>query len=169
MHLRRSTSSVLVAGSLLVLVAACGGPVATATPGATPAPTADATDTVDLPPQASASTANGAAVPGDLGTFSWNGLVSDSPWVVGSAALAAEPGGAVEVALAEGFTGAWEATWAPVVAGVAGGPVPPAVTGTGDPIRVPVPGAGSWSLRVELVSGADGTANWYWQVAVGGR
>jgi hypothetical protein len=169
---------VVVSLTLAVLAAACGlgstaSPSATGLPGAsgtlpTPVPTG-AIVIPDAPPEvtlAPAGSADAEAVTGDLGTFSWNGLVSDAPWVVGRASVNASAGDVLEARLAaQPPVTSWTARWARVVNGVAGD-VEGAAEGVDLPILVTAPAAGSWTLQVELRMGTSGSATWYWRVEV---
>jgi hypothetical protein len=141
---------------------------APATPAGTA--TAGATEVPASPPQVFAAAPGGTAVPGDQGPFSWDGMVSDSPWVLGSAALDAGIADALDITVAGGLeTRQWTSVWARVSGGSAVVDAPEGEeSGTGLPITVRPPGAGSWSLQVEVWSGDAGHATWYWRVQVGG-
>ena len=119
-----------------------------------------------------ASIAGGGAdapVPGELGSFSWDGLTSDAPWLVPPAGIAAGPGAPLVMTLAPSFEQeAWSARWARIGADGAdtegtldGG------TGTTGQIAMTAPVApGPWSLQV-IASFADGgNAAWYWRITV---
>ena len=137
-------------------------PTGTATAGATEVPAS--------PPQVFAAAPGRTAVLGDQGSFSWDGMVSDSPWVLGSAALDAGIADALDITVAGGLeTRRWTAVWAKVSGGSVVADAPESEeSGMGLPITVRPPGAGSWSLQVEVWSGDARHAIWYWRVEVAG-
>jgi hypothetical protein len=142
-------------------------PAAPATPAPAATSAAPATPGPAEPPIALLDGLVGAPVAGDLGTFMWDGLVSDAPWVIGTAAGRARPGGALSVAFqpAGPVTG-WTARWARVVGGDVGAPSS-AGSGSSAAIDVTAPGTvGRWSLQVSVRFGPDRNATWYWQVGV---
>ena len=75
------------------------------------------------PPAATLDGVDGGPVAGDLGSFSWDGLVSDSPWIVERVGHRADPGTRLRVAF-DGLArpGAWTARWAPIRRRQAGTP-----------------------------------------------
>ena len=73
---------------------------------------------------------------GDLGTFSWDGLVSDSPWIVQRTGSPVTPGTRLRVRFDPRLQPrAWVARWAPIRHGEAGSPRD---AGSGDGGRVAV-------------------------------
>jgi hypothetical protein len=182
----------VAAGALVVAVAACSGPArspaagsgtpaatptkAPATPAPSPAdapsPTAGETpepgDATEPPPALLVGTDAGP-VAGDLGTFSWDGLVSDSPWIVQRSGDAVPSGARLRVRFGDSQDQTrWIARWAPVRHGEAG---TPQTAGSGDDGRIVIeaPGeAGPWSLQLEARFGDGRRAVWYWRVAVDG-
>jgi hypothetical protein len=142
-------------------------PAAPATPTPAARSVAPATPGPADPPIALLDGLVGAPVAGDLGTFMWDGLVSDAPWVIGTAAGRARRGGALSVAFQPaGLVTGWTARWARVVGGDVGGPSS-AGSGSGAAIDVTAPGTvGRWSLQVSVRFGPDRNATWYWQVGV---
>ena len=130
-----------------------------------PSPSAPPVQTAATPPAASLSAEGGDPVVGSLGSYTWGGVGSDSPWLPGApiAVGAREP-------LAVTFAGGppvarWSARRAragstsPVGALPAGG-------GTG-PIAVDAPASGSWTLAVTVeFAGGIGSATWYWRLDV---
>ena len=130
-------------GLLLLLwtAAACGTSgspaattpaVATGTPAISPAPSMPAESAPvaspappdAAPPAAVLSGPSGATAPGAQGTFTWDGLVSDSPWIVGASVGAVRATDGLAVTLIPGVASvSWQARWAPVTGGVAGTPV----------------------------------------------
>jgi hypothetical protein len=133
--------------------------------GASPSPTpAGAT----RPPVATLAGVPGPPVAGDEGTFSWDGLVSDAPWVVGPARGAASVGQPLEVTFEPAGTGqaTWQSRWAPVTDGVAGDPVPGGRGGSGQITLLPPDTPGTWSLQLTAMFGTGRSATWYWQLEV---
>ena len=102
---------------------------------------------------------------GQLGSYTWGGVGSDSPWLPGApiAVGAREP-------LAVTFAGGppvarWTARRARAGATSPVGAVP-AGGGTG-PIAVDAPASGSWTLAVTVeFAGGIGSATWYWRLDV---
>jgi hypothetical protein len=153
-------------------------PITPATTAVTPAPaTAGASPEPDPSPETTAVPGPPTAllvgpvrgeVAGDLGSFSWDGFASDSPWIVEPAGNALAPGTRPRVRLrGDPVHGAWTARWAPIEGRQTGRPVL-AGRGGDDPIVVdPPPGAGSWSLQLEVTFARGRRAAWYWRVRVG--
>ena len=104
---------------------------------------------------------------GELGSFSWDGLVSDSPWIVPATGSPVEPARRLRVRFAGGPpVAAWTARWARVRNGDAGEPRP-AGSGVGTPLAIDAPpGRGGWSLQVDVRFDGGGRAAWYWRVRV---
>jgi hypothetical protein len=184
----------LAAGSLVLSVAACGdgatAPTNAATPPSSvavasrppPGPTdAPATQGVQPasamptevpgPPAALLDGATGAPdapLPGELGTFTWDGLTSDAPWLVPSTGGTTVPGSTLEVAFGPSLdaTG-WVAAWAPIDGDVAADATRAGGRGTIGPVRVTAPARpGSWSLQVMASFGDGRNAAWYWRIEV---
>ena len=183
--------------ALVFVMTGCAGPAATPAPtlprqatgpGPTDAPTAtrspDAAVSTAGDPTASPATsgpdsteppravlvggADGLET-GDLGTFSWDGLVSDSPWIVQRTGSAVTPGSRLRVRFDPRLTPrAWIARWAPIRHGEAG---LPRDAGSGDGGRVAVDApmqAGPWSLQLDATFAHGMRAVWYWRLGVGG-
>jgi hypothetical protein len=140
-------------------------PVVTASPPATPDPATP--DAAAEPPAARLAGLDRDAVAGDLGTFAWDGLVSDAPWIVGAARGTAAHDAALSVSFQPGgqVTG-WRARWAPVTAGEAGQPADGGSGTTGGVIVAAPHAPGAWSLQLTVDFGAGRTASWYWRVKV---
>ena len=162
---------VLVVG--IVVLGGCSGdgPATPAVTAGAPGPTARITPSpteVPGPPVASLDSGVEGGVPGELGTFTWDGLGSDAPWIVPPVAVPAAPGSPLAVTLDPGLAPlGWTARWAPVRAGSAGDPAAVA-TGTGAPIVVAAPmPPGAWGLQVEITFAGGRRAAWYWSVGVG--
>jgi hypothetical protein len=182
----------LALGALVVVVAACSGPAGSpsatsgtqapasteirATPAAphTESPSASPEATPDPgnasePPTALLVGTDGGPVAGDLGTFSWDGLVSDSPWIVQRSGDAAATGARLRVRFDDSMDQTkWTARWAPIRRGEA---ATPQAAGSGDEGRIVIEApaeAGPWSLQLEARFGDGRRAVWYWRVAVDG-
>ena len=139
------------------------GPPATASAGTTARPTE-----VPGPPVASLAGGRNGIVAGELGSFLWDGLGSDAPWVVPADPVPLAAGAPLAVTLDPALVpGRWTARWAPVVAGSAGDPAN-LTTGDGATVNVAAPTvAGTWGLQVEISFSAGRRAAWYWSLDVG--
>jgi len=183
--------------ALVFVMAGCAGPAGTPSPTGPPAsdglsptdapaatasplgtdshshdPSASPADTgPDSPEPPRAILVGGADGPeaGDLGTFSWDGLVSDSPWIVPRTGSPVTPGTPLRVRFDPRLRPrAWIARWAPIRHGEAG---PPWDAGSGDDGRVAVEApmaAGPWSLQLDATFADGRRAVWYWRIGVGG-
>ncbi len=165
---------------------AVSGSPTTAPPAATasvdPGPTASPTTGSDAPggpsptvgvgaepPAASLSAEGGDPVAGQLGSFTWIGGGSDSPWLPGTP-LSIGAGERLTASLAGGVAvDTWSARSAPAGSSDGTGAV-----GLGDgsadggsPIAFAPPAKGRWSVQL-TVGFADelGSATYYWQVIV---
>ena len=179
---------ILLLASIGLVAAACasdratasGSPAATATPSVTPA--ASATSVVSpavsaapvtpspstlpaTPPAATLAVEGGEPVAGQLGSYTWDGGGSDSPWL---------PGTAITVGSGERLTGAIDpdvavAAWSArrVAAGTADGAGAVSLGDGASPIAFDAPAAGHWSIQL-TVGYADelGSAVYYWDVTV---
>jgi hypothetical protein len=121
------------------------------------------------PPDALLVGAPGGAASGALGTFSWDGLVSDSPWIVPKTRVAVGPGDGLRIRFDPGpGQSSWTARWARIRDGEA---TRPSASGSGDDRRVVVEApsdAGDWSLQLEARFAGGDRATWYWRVSVDG-
>jgi len=143
---------------------------ATATPGpASPTPSPAPTEVAGPPSAALVGVTHAGAgpLPGAPGTFTWDGLTSDSPWIVPSAGGNAGAGSPLAVTFdPAGGIAAWRVRWAPVRSGDAGTPIPGG-GGDGAPVTFAAPDhAGAWSLVVEGTFARDNKATWFWLVQV---
>jgi hypothetical protein len=129
---------------------------AAASPGGVPMPE---------PPAASLAVDGGDPVVGELGSFTWQGSGSDSPWLPGSR-IHVGTGERLTMTLAEPLAiEHWTAVRVPSVGldaapsvGLGEGDGPPAFGG---------PPAGSWSVQVSVwFAGNLGSASYYWLVDV---
>jgi hypothetical protein len=183
----RPTAAILL---LLLLATACtaaapaGSPVgsvasavAEATPGAvdpTLAVSESGTGTGSVilpspssagPPDAALAAEGGDGVTGQLGSFTWNGGGSDSPWLPGTPVDvgAGEP---LIVTVADNVVVSdWSARRVP--AGTANGSGAVSLGGGQAPITFRAPDPGSWSVQVlARFAGGIGSASYYWQVTV---
>jgi hypothetical protein len=119
------------------------------------------------PPSVSLTAPGLDPVAGGLGSYTWGGFISDSPWVVEPAGERVRSG--TELAIAVGGITAdhWDAAWAPIANGHAGRDVTGGSGNDGAPIKVVAPAsAGSWSLRVEAWFGTQWHAAWFWRLEV---
>jgi len=118
------------------------------------------------PPAASLQADGGDPVVGEVGSYTWNGGGSDSPWLQGSP-IRVGAGEPLTVTLASGpAIGDW--TVQRVAGGTSGGTGAVAMgSGEGTPIAFIAPGPGSWSIlvNVRFAQGSD-TAAYYWLLDV---
>jgi hypothetical protein len=117
------------------------------------------------PPASLEGLPGGGAVPGELGSYTWDGFASDGPWIVGTARHATATGVPVRVSFAAGLAPAsWAAAWAEVRDGKPGTPI---AAGSGsDAISVVVPTRpGDWSLQVSASFSEGRQATWFWLLA----
>jgi hypothetical protein len=121
------------------------------------------------PPAASLSVEGGDPVAGQLGSFTWNGGGSDSPWLPGTR-LSIGAGERLTASLAGGVAvDTWSARSAPAGSSDGTGAVGLG-DGSGDgsnPMAFAPPAKGRWSVQL-TVGFADelGSATYYWQVIV---
>lgn len=143
---------------------------ATATPASSPSTTAaaatpDPSVEAAAPPAASLSVDGGEPVTGQLGSYTWNGGGSDSPWLPGTPITI----GSGERPSASLDGGAGTATWSArrVAAGSSDGA---GAIGLGDgsgPIAFAGPPPGRWSVQLTVhFAGDRGSATYYWDVSV---
>lgn len=169
--------TVLGAIAALTLAACSAGGLPSPEPAGTAATTVPALGTPEVtprptevpgPPVASLLGDGAGPVAGELGTFFWGGLGSDSPWVVPTTDLHVEAGGTLAVTLKPGIAQErWTAAWAPVRDGGAGA-VEAVAEGSRGPLELTAPGQpGPWGLLVELHFQGGQRAAWYWSVVVG--
>jgi len=147
--------------SALASAVATVTPLASVTPGAPTPPAASSTE----PPPASLAAEGGDQVVGQLGSYTWGGGGSDSPWLPGTT-MAVGTGERLTVILAGGLVPAdWSARRVP--AGTADGSGAVRIGGGPAPVTFVATGPGSWSVQV-LVRFADGlgSAAYYWQLTV---
>jgi hypothetical protein len=144
--------------------AATAGPSAAASGDASDEPSASPDGSG--PPKATLSVEGGDAVTGQLGTYTWGGAGSDSPWLRG-APLKAGPGEPLTMTLSDGVAaGQWTARRLP--AGSEGAPGAISLgTGPGAPVTFPSPRKGTWSVQVTVeFGGGQGSASYYWRLDV---
>ena len=143
--------------------------VASAPPADATAPPQSTEPQSTEPPEALLVGGAGGPARGALGTFSWDGLVSDSPWIVPRSGVPVAPGDGLRVRFDPGpGQASWTARWARIRDGEA---TRPRAGGSGDGGRVVVEApadAGEWSLQVEARFAGGDRATWYWRVSVGG-
>ena len=145
--------------------APAGSAQAEAAATARPEPSGRASPAGMEPPAASLSAEGGEAVTGQLGSFTWRGGGSDSPWLPGSA-IRVGAGEPLTVVLA-GNVGVAKWTARRVPAGTTDGSGAVGLGSGPAPIAFAAPGVGSWSVQVTVRFADDlGDAAWYWAVEV---
>lgn len=147
-------------------VAPATSPPAVGSPAATVAPVTDDPSAVAaVPPDAMLSVDGGDPVAGQLGSYTWNGSGSDSPWL---------PGAPITVGAGERLTASLDpdvgvAEWSArrVATGTSDGA---GAVGVGEgvaPVSFAAPGPGRWSVQVTVgFAGELGSATYYWDVTV---
>ena len=169
--------TVLGAIAALTLAACSAGGLPSPEPAGTAATTVPALGTPEVtprptevpgPPVASLMGGGAGPVAGELGTFFWSGLGSDSPWVVPTTNLHVAAGVTLTVGLEPDIAyERWTAAWAPILEDGAGAVEAVAEGGQGR-IELTAPGQpGPRGLRVELHFPGGQRAAWYWNVVVG--
>jgi len=108
----------------------------------------------------------GDPVAGQLGSYTWGDGGSDSPWLPGSP-ITVGAGEPLTVVLA-GDAGVADWSAARVAPGITdGASAVPIASAGGDPIRFPAPGAGRWSVQVQVrFPGGSDSAAYYWLLDV---
>ena len=137
--------------------------VVSAGPSVAPSPSAAQ---ADAPPGASLNAEGGDPVAGQLGSYTWAGGGSDSPWLPGSP-IAVGAGEPLAVRLdAAPAVADWSATR--VVAGTTDGSGAMSLASAeGEPIRFMAPAAGRWSIQVQVrFGGGSDSAAYYWLLDV---
>jgi len=143
-------------------VAACGAGAFRTPPDPTntPVATVDAT----LPPVARLSAEGGDPIPGQLGSFTWGGGGSDSPWLPGTP-ISVGAGEPLMIAFdGDPVVGSWTARRIPADAPASDDTVPVGRGGAVVAFDAPEPGA--WSVAVTIRFGGDDTATYYWRLDV---
>ena len=157
-----STAGVSGAASAPEIAGETGSSATREPPTPSPRPT-------EIPGPPAVSLAGGleGPVPGELGTFFWGGLGSDSPWVVPLSAVTAKPGAtfiaSIDPALAPER---WTVSWSPIWNGAAGR-ITGVAEGAWNPIQIEAPvQPGPWGVLVELHFPSGDRAAFYWRVDV---
>ena len=138
---------------------------AATSPTAMPSTTPPTTPASAEPPDASLAAEGGDPVVGQLGSFTWGGGGSDSPWLPGTP-LAVGSGERLTVSIA-GALGV--ADWAArrITSGTSGGSGAVGLGAGTTPIAFAAPGPGSWSVQLTVrFAAALGTATYYWRLDV---
>ncbi len=166
---RAPTASNRPAPSVVASTTASPDAVASPAEAATASPADTGQPQSAEPPRAILVGALDGPEAGDLGTFSWDGLVSDSPWIVQRTGSPTTGGTRLRVRFDPRLQPqAWIARWAPINHGDAG---TPRDAGSGDDGRVAVEapmGAGPWSLQLDATFAGGRRAVWYWRLSVSG-
>ncbi len=165
-----STPATSPAASTPAASPAASTPSASPGPARSPGPSTSATApaaTDAAPPAALLGGLSGAVAAGQLGTFSWDGFVSDSPWIVGPSAGDVRATERLAITLDPDLAPiTWQARWAPVTGGQAGDPVDGG-SGSTSGIEVSPPATpGAWSLQLTAGFGVGRSATWYWRIEV---
>jgi hypothetical protein len=117
------------------------------------------------PPAASLAVEGGDPVVGQLGSFTWGGGGSDSPWLPGSPILVGRDERLSVAIDADIGVEDWTAGRAP--AGTTDGSDVVGLGSGGPPITFGAPDPGSWSVQVTVrFAGGLGSATYYWRVTV---
>ena len=175
--IRRSALVALV-GTLLV--GACGargpneanaGPTATTpapTQASTPAGTASPSAAASLPaepPSVALAAEGGDPVMGKLGSYTWAGGGSDSPWLPGTP-IRVGAGEPLAVSIGGGV-GVVEWFARRIRAGTAVGTGAVGLGAGHAPVAFAAPGSGTWSVQVVIRFAGDlGSATYYWELTV---
>jgi hypothetical protein len=123
-----------------------------------PAPSEQAPE---APPEARL-TSGGVTVAGAVGTFTWDGVVSDSPWLPGSD-VRAGPGETLRIDLAGASPLRWSALIAP--GGSRGVGAADAGSGAASPTLKAPTSRGTWELAVKAIFAA-GEVRYHWRLTV---
>jgi len=115
----------------------------------------------EAPPEARL-TSGGVTVAGAVGTFTWDGIVSDSPWLPGSD-VRAGPGETLRIDLAGATPLRWSALIAPGGSGGVG--MSDAGSGAAGPTLKSPTIRGTWELAVKVVF-ASGEVRYHWRLTV---
>ncbi len=131
---------------------------------ATPAASAPPVPIVGEPPIATLIVEGGDPVAGQLGTYTWDGGGSDSPWLPG-APIAAATGEVLRMTLSPDIS---VADWSAVIAPAANGDERGALNvGAGPgPIQIVAPAPGAWTLAVTVRAEDRDSATWFWRLDV---
>jgi hypothetical protein len=139
------------------LVVACALPAP-----ATPEPT------TPIPPRAMLLSPGNPPIEGAVGTYSWDGFASDSPWLAGAGPIRIAPDILASIRFpADAHVGTWEVRYAPVSDGL--GDPARAVNQSalsGPEIDFPAPPEGSWSVQVLVEFVGRGRVTYYWRFEV---
>ncbi len=175
MHPRRTEPAprqlipIVVAAAVLALgLAACGG-AATTEPASLPPPIeatpAGPAPGIEAPPVGTLEVDGGDPIVGELGTYTWGGTGSASPWLRGMP-ITVGVGERLELLLDPAIDiESWSARFVPYESDAPTGAVALG-SGVGDP-AFPAPPAGTWTVEVTVVfADALGDARYAWAVRV---
>lgn len=162
--------AIVLAGCAGAVPAPSGSAAATASPpgdGPSPpvvSPTPTGAGPDGSPPDALLRVEGADPVAGQLGSYTFAGGGSDSPWLPGSPVTAAA-GEPVTVGLADGSAVAgWAARRAP--AGATSGTGATAIGDGEAAVAFSAPGPGSWTVEVTIRFATGGSATYYWRLDV---
>jgi hypothetical protein len=140
------------------LVAGCGGLPASASPQ----------PTTPVPPRAILIAPGNEATEGQVGTYSWDGFASDSPWLPGAGPIHSAPDIVASIRFpASADVGTWDVQYAPLSDGQ--GDPDRAVSQSalsGPEIDFPAPPPGDWSVQVLVDFVGRGRVTYYWRFEV---
>jgi hypothetical protein len=139
-----------------------------ATPAARPSPSQSAGETTPAGlPKAFLVGPIDQPVAGTLGSYAWDGVASDVPWLPASilGTVEASAGAALTLRVNGAVAGTWTAMAAPAGDGPAADPVAIG-TGRGPGISFAAPGAGDLVVAVSVAFTGGGDATWSWHVVV---
>ena len=145
-------------------------PALSPVPVVSPAPPAAVTPRpteIPGPPAAALTPIGGGPIPGQLGGFTWEGMGSDTPWLVPPAAETVHDAGPYMVAFAPSLlVESWIARWAPVVDGTAGDVADSDQGGPGPVLFAGPDRPGTWSLQVDTRFAGGDRGAYYWRLEV---
>jgi len=124
--------------------------------------------TVPEPPLAVLTVPNRPPIEGTVGSYTWDGFASDSPWIPGDGPVLVAPDVLAHVRLPAGVeVSEWVARYAPLD----GTTVDDAAAvvqqdGASAEIDFPAPPAGSWSVQLDVRYLGHGSATYYWRFEV---
>lgn len=151
-------------GSAPTSAALSARPTGTTAPAATTAPTPSSPTAETRPPGASLRDSGGLAVVGQVGTFQWAGVVSDSPLLPGSAVTVG-----VDQDLGLVAAGPAPSSWRAILYTDPANPASGRPFGDGAvPVSLRAPAqTGVWTLAVQLFY-PDGDVIHFWRLTVAG-
>lgn len=165
----RSIAVAALAVVTAAVLAACAGPTPSPAPTATASPAPSGTPVVvrpGEPPIVRLIGADGRAIAGALGTFSWAGLTSDAPWLPG-APVQVRAGEPIRFDAPAGLPAVDSWTSRLAIAETRGRELARTGEGSaGDPVEVSLPaGDGAWELAITIRFVGGDSATWFWSLS----